>query len=197
MSITTVPSVVTGQTYSAANYNTQVRDNINGIWVLTTAGDMLYATGATGAARLALVTGGLLKGGASAPEYLAAGVQHTYLRSTGSVPEYGPFVYRRQGGSSTVWSASGATTYTPTKSLMQVGTVDVSVSAGAGSQAVTYPTAFSQRPAIFLSVNASSVITYSWGLGWTDDTTSGFTAHIKFSGSFTGTAPISWLAIGE
>lgn len=71
MSITTVPSVVTGQTYSAANYNTQVRDNINGIWVLTTAGDMLYATGASAANRLALVVGGVMYGGASAPAWLA------------------------------------------------------------------------------------------------------------------------------
>ncbi len=71
MSITTVPSVVTGQTYSAANYNTQVRDNINGIWVCTAAGDMIYATGASAAARLALVTGGILYGGASAPAWLA------------------------------------------------------------------------------------------------------------------------------
>lgn len=54
MGITVVPSAVTGQTLSAAQWNTQVRDNINGIWVLTTAGDMLYATGASAAARLAI-----------------------------------------------------------------------------------------------------------------------------------------------
>lgn len=71
MAITVVPSVVTGQTYSAANFNTHVRDNINGIWVLTTAGDMLYATGASAAARLALVPGGVMYGGASAPAWLA------------------------------------------------------------------------------------------------------------------------------
>jgi hypothetical protein len=71
MAITVVPSAVTGQTYSAANYNTQVRDNINGIWVLTTAGDMLYATGASAANRLALVPGGVMYAGASAPAWLA------------------------------------------------------------------------------------------------------------------------------
>lgn len=53
MAITQVASVVTGQTYSAANFNTDVRDNINGIWVLTTAGDMLYATSSSAAGRLA------------------------------------------------------------------------------------------------------------------------------------------------
>jgi len=71
MAITVVPSVITGQTYSAANFNTHIRDNINGIWVLTTAGDMLYATGSSAADRLALVPGGVMYGGASAPAWLA------------------------------------------------------------------------------------------------------------------------------
>ena len=60
MAITTVPSAVTGQTLSAANWNTQVRDNINGFFVFTTAGDMIYATGASALARLALVVGGIM-----------------------------------------------------------------------------------------------------------------------------------------
>lgn len=81
MGITVVPSVVTGQTYSAANYNTQVRDNINGIWVLTTAGDMLYATGASAANRLALVVGGLMYGGASAPAWLAKPASEGLLKN--------------------------------------------------------------------------------------------------------------------
>ena len=89
MSITVVPSVVTGQTYSAANYNTQVRDNINGIWVLTTAGDMLYATGATAANRLALVVGGILYGGASAPAWLAKPSVRSFLQNdSGGVPSW-------------------------------------------------------------------------------------------------------------
>ncbi len=197
MGITTVPSAITGQTLSAADWNTQVRDNINGIWVLTTAGDMLYATGASAAARLALVTGGVLYGGASAPAWLAAGANHTFLKSNGSSPEYAPLVYRRQGGNASVWTSSGVTDYTPTKTLIQAGAKDVTVTAGVGTQAVTYPVAFSERPLIFMSINANSgAIAYVWALSWTDDTTSGFTIHVKFSGSFTGTAPISWLAIG-
>lgn len=89
MSITTVPSVVTGQTYSAANYNTQVRDNINGIWVCTAAGDMIYATGASAAARLALVTGGILYGGASAPAWLAKPASVGILKNnTAGIPAW-------------------------------------------------------------------------------------------------------------
>lgn len=87
MAITVVPSVVTGQTYSAANFNTHVRDNINGIWVLTTAGDMLYATGASAAARLALVTGGVMIGGASAPSWLTL-VVGGILKGGASAPEW-------------------------------------------------------------------------------------------------------------
>lgn len=80
MAITVVPSVVTGQTYSAANFNTHIRDNINGIWVLTTAGDMLYATSSSAAARLALVPGGVLYGGASAPAWLATPAATSMLK---------------------------------------------------------------------------------------------------------------------
>lgn len=80
MGITTVPSAITGQTLSAADWNTQVRDNINGIWVLTTAGDMLYATSGSAANRLALVTGGIMYGGASAPAWLAKPSVDSFLQ---------------------------------------------------------------------------------------------------------------------
>lgn len=190
-------TAVTGATYQASDYNTSTKGNFTAIWVGTTAGDLDYYTSATAKSRLALVTGGVLYGGASAPAWLAIGASHTFLRSNGSSPEYSPLVYRRQGGSSTVWSSAGTTTYTPTKAIFQVGSQNITVTSGAGTQAITYPVAFSERPAIFLSVNANSAaMSYSWGLSWTDDTTSGFTAHIKFSGSFSGTAPISWVAIG-
>jgi len=80
MGITIVPSAITGQTLSAADWNTQVRDNINGIWVLTTAGDMLYATGAAAATRLPLVTGGIMYGGASAPAWLVKPSVDSFLQ---------------------------------------------------------------------------------------------------------------------
>ncbi len=252
MGITVVPSAITGQTLSAAEWNTQVRDNINGMWVLTTAGDMLYATGSSAAARLALVaggvliggasapawlakvtggiliggasapsylakvTGGILVGGASAPEYLAKvaggvvyggasgpaytadGGKNAYLRADGSngVGWLSP-LYRRQGGSSTVFTAPGTTTYAPSGLLMQSGYKNVTVAGTGASVAVTYPSAFAHRPHIILSVELSSSEPYSWGLGHTDDTVSGFTAHIKFSGSVALTCAIGWLAITD
>ena len=46
-------TAVTGATFTAAQFNTNVRDNLNAIWVGTTAGDIDYYSGATTKARLA------------------------------------------------------------------------------------------------------------------------------------------------
>ena len=60
-------TAVTGATYAASDYNTHTKGNFTAVWVGTTAGDMDYYTSATAKSRLALVAGGLLYGGASAP----------------------------------------------------------------------------------------------------------------------------------
>jgi len=88
MSFTTVPSVITGQTYSASDYNTYIKDNLNTLWVYTTAGDIAYATSATVLARLALVPNGVLIGGASAPSWLAIGSTGQYLGVTAGAPAW-------------------------------------------------------------------------------------------------------------
>ncbi len=89
MAITLVPSAITGQTLSAAMWNTQVRDNLNGYFVFTTAGDMIYATGASALARLGLVVGGLMYGGASAPAWLAPPLVDSFVKNTiAGVPSY-------------------------------------------------------------------------------------------------------------
>lgn len=51
-------TAVVGATYTAAQYNTYVRDNFTAIWVGTTAGDMEYYTSATAKTRLAIGTAG-------------------------------------------------------------------------------------------------------------------------------------------
>lgn len=89
MAYTVVPSVVTGQTYSAANYNTYVKSNFDAVWKYTTAGDIVYATDAASLARLALGgVGSLLRAGASAPNWLAVGAQGSILRSNGTSPAW-------------------------------------------------------------------------------------------------------------
>lgn len=46
-------TAVVGATYTAAQYNTHVRDNFTAVWVYTAAGDIAYATSSTALARLA------------------------------------------------------------------------------------------------------------------------------------------------
>jgi hypothetical protein len=188
-------TAVTGATYTAAQYNTYTKGNLAAIWVGALGGDLDYYTSSETKSRLANVTGGILTGGASAPGYLAKGGSHTFVKAGTSAPEYGALVHRRQGGSATVWTSPGTTSYTPTNTLIQTGIKAITISSGFGNVAVTYPVAFSQRPLIFLSLEAAS-LAFSWGLGFSDDTLTGFGANAKFSGAYDGTLNIGWLAIG-
>ena len=71
MSYTAHPTVVTGQTWTAANQNTYVRDNLAALWIFTTAGDMIYATSASVAARLAIgASGYMMMSTGSAPSWI-------------------------------------------------------------------------------------------------------------------------------
>lgn len=64
-------TAVTGATYTAAQYNTYVRDNFTAIWVGTTAGDLNYYTSATAKTRLAIGTAGqILMSSGSAPTWV-------------------------------------------------------------------------------------------------------------------------------
>lgn len=59
-------------------------------------------------------------------------------------------MYRRQGGSATSWRTAGATTQTPGMTRAQAGVRAVTFSGGSvGTQAVTFPVAFSQVPIVF------------------------------------------------
>ena len=65
-------TAVVGATYTAAQYNTHVRDNFTAVWVYTAAGDIAYATSATALARLAKGTAYQtlrMNSGATAPEW--------------------------------------------------------------------------------------------------------------------------------
>lgn len=54
MSFTTVPTVSNGDSWSAAQHNTYLRDNMAALWPYTTAGDTAYASAANALARLAI-----------------------------------------------------------------------------------------------------------------------------------------------
>jgi len=66
-------TAVTGATYTAAQYNTHVRDNLTAIWVFTTAGDTVYATSSTALVRLGI------------------GANGSYYESNGSAPVWTKF----------------------------------------------------------------------------------------------------------
>lgn len=77
MAYTSGFSAVTGAVFTAAQYNTNVRDNFTAIWVYTTAGDISYATGATTLARLAIgAAGALLSSTGTAPAWQTNGRVH-------------------------------------------------------------------------------------------------------------------------
>lgn len=53
MAFTSPMTAVTGATFTAAQFNTNVRDNLNAIWVGTSAGDVEYYSSSSAKARLA------------------------------------------------------------------------------------------------------------------------------------------------
>lgn len=107
MAYTAVPSVLTGDAWSASQHNTYVRDNFAAAWPYTTAGDMSYATSASAIARIASTAGGVFRASATGvPQWLtltegdilyrnasiltrlAIGSADTYLSSNGSAPAW-------------------------------------------------------------------------------------------------------------
>ena len=86
MAYTTHPTVVTGQVWSAANQNSYVKDNLAALWVFTAAGDMMYATAATTATRLAKPAGNsVMTNNGSVPGWTAAGASGTLAYSNGAL----------------------------------------------------------------------------------------------------------------
>lgn len=67
----TVPTVANGDSWSAAQHNTYLRDNIEALWPYTTAGDMAYASASNQLSRLPI------------------GTSYKFLQSSGSAPQWG------------------------------------------------------------------------------------------------------------
>ena len=81
MAYTSGFTAVTGATYTAAQYNTNTRDNFTAMWVYTTAGDLAYATSSTTLSRLAPPGSlSLLQHNGTLPSYLAKGNAYEFLR---------------------------------------------------------------------------------------------------------------------
>lgn len=108
-----------------------------------------------------------------------------------------PQFYRRQGGSATIWSTQGVTTYTPTAVRMQGGVLEFDfLSDSVLSQPITFPVAFSYAPLVLATVEVSSgyrvfLIVHSL-------TTTGcyFELYTDNGSDVTATFDVHWLAIG-
>jgi hypothetical protein len=103
---------------------------------------------------------------------------------------------RRQGGDATAWDEVGTTDYTPTMVRMQCGSISASVNADNGAITVTFPTAFSDHPAVFCSYSGTDVATIelSCGIGTTNATAASI--RWKTTATITQTITFSWIAVG-
>ena len=151
MAFTTPRTWTYGETVTEAQFNEQIRDNFNAVWVGTTAGDMDYYTSSTTKTRLA---GGTANAGIC-----------MRMGTAGTAPEYGGIVSYRQGGSATDWSVGGLTNYNPTKTIMQSG---VALGTSTASDwvvdaMVVFPVAFSSKPSIIFTPETGSFSGYLQG----------------------------------
>jgi hypothetical protein len=194
MAYNPLPTLSTGDTWSAANANIYWKDNFAaGVPdIFTAAGDIAYATAANAASPLAIGTAG----------------QVLKVNTGGTLPEWGVAgnVTDRQGASSSDWVSSLASSsyassdnYSITSSKMEVGVVTATISNGASAidSVITFPTAFSENPIILTNVINGSV-TYDEQSFPNTITPTTFQIKLCLSTPSSGdtTRVISWIAIG-
>jgi hypothetical protein len=195
MAYSAVPTVTTGDSWSAANHNTYIRDNFAaGVPdIFTAAGDIAYGTAANVADVLPI-----------------GATNQALICSSDGLPEWGDIlsVSYRQGASSSDWSEPGSTDFEITESpLMQAGSCSLTF-AGANYAAalahVTFPVKYSERPLVFLSWGAitgpsahiESIYTYQGSANTYSVTTSDFYVDGVADGACNATLAVNWLAIG-
>lgn len=89
MAYSTPGTKATGDQYTAAMWNTNMRDNMSEMWKYASAGDLIYGLTATTANRLAIgAAGSILRSTGSAPSWLAIGSSGYVLTSTGTAPSW-------------------------------------------------------------------------------------------------------------
>lgn len=187
MAYNTVPTLVTGDPWSAANANIYWRDNFEaGVpAIINAAGDIVYGTAANAATILAI----------------GSAKQALKVNSAGTLPAWDDDgdISSRQGGSSTDYTTAGTTNYTPTTvQKKQMGAIPVTVTSGNANAyvTVTFPEAFTQKPLVLFSI-LSSEIQYFYSMVYAVTTT---TVQFEISENpAAGTDHdyvIAWLAIG-
>lgn len=191
MAYTTVPTVATGDVWTAANHNQYIRDNFSSLFVGTAAGDVDYYDSASTKAKIAKPS-----------------VDSILKNTSAGVPSWIPFAGAvnfsgRQGGNATDWMPAGTTNYSPTTVKMEAGIVSVVCNSDQtthfqGSTAVTFPAAFTYKPLVFVSIAQVPLAGY---IHWAYITATGVsTTAVTISGMVvdaSATMIVSWLAIGE
>jgi hypothetical protein len=153
--------------------------------IFTAVGDILYATGS------------------ATPAVLAKPVVNSVLQNTSAgalswkaLTDFTTSViYRRQGGSSTVWATGGLTTYTPTAPKIQTGAASGSYDGSATVDIyITFPAAFSYAPIVLAFGSPNGAIPLR------DQcyavSASGFTYRVVYTAT-SGNYGFYWMAIGE
>ena len=185
MSYNAVPTVATGDAWSAANHNTYIRDNFAaGVPdIFTAAGDIAYATAANAAAALAIGSAG-----------------QVLISSSDGLPEWGDAfkITARQGGSATDYSVAGTTNYTPgTELKVQIGVAEFTSTPQ--TVTITFPVAFSAPPMVIVPFGGWLVSGNSGGYPNAEVTNRPQTKYFYMSVNFTslsGVYHIPWIAIG-
>lgn len=113
-----------------------------------------------------------------------------------------PLITSRQGGSSTVYNTEGTTNYSMSGApFIQMGRISIpngGVSQWGGKNVtLTFPTAFSTIPIIFVSIqDGTNPDWYLISSYQTSTTTTKIIVNSAYNGSLTAPILVSWLAIG-
>jgi hypothetical protein len=173
-----LPTLATGDTWSAANANIYWKDNFAaGVPdIFTAAGDIAYATAANAAAPLAIGTPG-----------------QALLSSSDSLPVWGSVISNRQGGDATDCTIPGTTNFIPTLCQIQTGTIEIpKFNTTYGFITVTFPVAFANKPQVYITnIEFNGLIATALSI-----TATTFQAnYMVFSGGDPINVTVDWLAI--
>jgi hypothetical protein len=186
MGFNIVPTVTTGDSWSATNHNTYIRDNFAEIWKGTAAGDIDYYDSATTKVALAKPS------------------VDSFLKNTSAgVPSWAyavaTLIKARQGGSTLNYYQNGTTNITPVpeNTKIFIGSANLSFSSSAtASLQVNYPEAFNKRPLVICSVQQNSGIRVNVYADPSQND-SYFTIYGEKANTLTSTYIVAWIAIGE
>jgi hypothetical protein len=174
----------TGEQVTEQMLDEQIKDNLNEIWKGSANGDLDYYTSSTSKTRLPIGSTGQI------------------LKPSGGVPVWGSILTSVQGYNNTDWgSTGGSVNFVPTQAILQIGTAQVVFSSQVtASKVITFQTAFSIAPKIFITINDQNV-SFTPLYSKSSISVSGFTVscwsiYPTPGAIVSGTVLVDWLAIG-